>query len=311
MPDELRERGCGRDGETEGASATPSHDEGTEGADKAPVRGEGAESPARARLRSAEARNAAAAPSRGEEASRSRSGRASWRTALSVVFALIAAPLALLVGQHFDGGSAYATSTAVILCALAPFLASFERRRPQAREIVLVAVVCAIAVASRVAFFWLPFFKPVIGVIVIAGLALGAPTGFLVGAVTALASDFFFGQGPWTPWQMLAFGVAGLAFGLLSDFRILPRSRLSVAQRVLSAVGAGAVTLLVTGPILDTSGLFLFTSAITPESVAAVYLAGLSANAALAACSALVVLLAANPLLDKLDRVRVKHGMFE
>ncbi len=286
MPSELRERDAAGEGEPAPQAAGTATGEGVLRADRA--------------TRAA-----------GEGARVGRMTRAAWRTALSVLFAVVAAPVAIVVGMRFDGGAAYATSTAVVLCALVPFLASFERRRPQAREIVLVAVLCAIAVASRVAFFWLPFFKPVIGVVMVAGLAFGAPSGFLVGALAALASDFFFGQGPWTPWQMLAYGAAGLAFGLLSDVGAFPRARLSGARRVAAAATAFAVTVAVTGPILDTSGLFLVATAVTPESAAAVYFAGLPVNAAAAACSALAMLFVANPLLAKLDRVRVKYGMLE
>lgn len=240
-----------------------------------------------------------------------RAGRAGWRTALAVVFAIVAAPAAVLLGSRFDGGSAYLTSTAVVACAVVPFLVSFERRRPQAREVVLIAVTCAIAIASRVVFFWVPFVKPVVGVVMVAGIAFGAPSGFLVGAVTALASNFFFGQGPWTPWQMLAYGIAGLVFGLLADAGVFPRRKLAGARRVGAAIGAAVVSVAVVGPILDTSGLFLATTALTPEAAAAVYLAGLPANAVLGACSLLVVAFATNPVLAKLDRVRVKYGLME
>ena len=95
-------------------------------------------------------------------------------------------------------------SILLLLEAMLPFALLFERRRPQARELVVIAVLCAIGVAGRAAFAMLPSFKPVMAVVILAGIALGCETGFLVGAVTMFVSNFFFGQGPWTPWQMLS-----------------------------------------------------------------------------------------------------------
>lgn len=133
-------------------------------------------------------------------------------------------------------------------------------------------------------------------VIMIAGLAAGPQTGFLVGSVAALASNFIFGQGPWTPWQMLAFGVAGLVAGLLADARVFPRANLSWPRRIaLATVGFVLIVGLV-GPILDTSTFFYLSTAPTPELAAVVYLAGLPVNAIHGAATALTLLVVANPL---------------
>ena len=96
-----------------------------------------------------------------------------------------------------------------------PFFLVFESRKPQARELVLIATLCAVAVAGRSAFFFLPQFKPVAAFIILAGAAFGGETGFLVGAVTMLCSNMFFGQGPWTPYQMFAMGLIGFLAGVL------------------------------------------------------------------------------------------------
>ena len=79
------------------------------------------------------------------------------------------------------------------------------------KEIVLVATLAAVAAAGRVLFAGVPGVQPVTVVTVAAGAALGARAGFATGAIAALASNFFLGQGPWTPWQMLAWGMCGLA----------------------------------------------------------------------------------------------------
>ncbi len=205
--------------------------------------------------------------------------------------------------------SYYLTSVLVIVCAMVPLFASFECSRPQARELALLAVMCALAVASRVAFVWVPHFKPMAGIVMITGIALGARAGFMAGSLSAFASGFFFGQGPWTPWQMLAFGIGGLAAGWVADRGLVARVRLSVRENVALAIGSGLFVLAVLGPVLDTCSLFLMVSVITLESALAIYAAGVPVNAIHAAATTITLLLLANPLLGRIARVRAKYGL--
>lgn len=92
----------------------------------------------------------------------------------------------------------------------------FERGVSSPREVALVAALGALAAGLRVPFSALPSVQPVTFLAVAAGRAFGPRVGFMVGAVAALASNFFLGQGPWTPWQMLAWGLGGIAGGMLS-----------------------------------------------------------------------------------------------
>ena len=233
--------------------------------------------------------------------------RARVKTLLTILAALVLAPLTVVVGMGIPGNGYYLSGTLIVLYAIVPFFVAFEGRHPTAREIAVVAVLTALAVAVRAAFIWVPHFKPMAAIIMIAGLAAGPQTGFLVGSVAALASNFIFGQGPWTPGQMLAFGVAGL----LADARVFPRANLSWPRRIaLATVGFVLIVGLV-GPILDTSTFFYLSTAPTPELAAVVYLAGLPVNAIHAAATALTLLVVANPLLDQLARVRVKYGLLD
>lgn len=232
--------------------------------------------------------------------------KSAYRLVLAGLAVLVLAATAVITVQRV---SPYAAAVLIIALATAPFLISFERSRPDAREVVLMAVLTALAVASRAAFAFVPHFKPMAGVVMIAGIALGPRAGFLVGVLAALASGFLFGQGPWTPFQMLAFGAAGAAAGLLGACGAFPRAGLSLGQRVGLAAGGFAFVVLVLGPILDTSTLFLMASSLTPASAAAVYLAGLPVNTVHGAATALTLLLAANPLLGQIARVRRKYGL--
>ncbi len=102
-------------------------------------------------------------------------------------------------------------ASAVLLVALVGGFAWYERMRPDARVIALVATLAAFAALGRIAFAALPNVKPTTDIVLISGYALGPAPGFVVGAVAALTSNFFFGQGPWTPWQMVGWGMTGLA----------------------------------------------------------------------------------------------------
>ncbi|HZU61186.1 MAG TPA: prenyltransferase/squalene oxidase repeat-containing protein [Solirubrobacteraceae bacterium] len=98
----------------------------------------------------------------------------------------------------------------ILFVALAAGFAWYERRRPDARVVALVATLAALAAVGRIAFAALPNVKPTTDIVLIAGYALGPGPGFAVGAIAGLTSNFFFGQGPWTPWQMAAWGMTGL-----------------------------------------------------------------------------------------------------
>lgn len=230
---------------------------------------------------------------------------------LAVLLVFVAAPVTLALGTQLDTGNSYATSVLVIIYALVPFFAAFEHSRPKAHDVVVVAVMCALAVVARAAFFWLPYFTPVTGVIIISAIALGAVPGFMVGAVTLFVSNFLFAQGPWTPWQMFAYGLTGFVFGLLAQHGKIPRANLTLRAKTGLAVGGFAFVVCITGPLLDTSSVFMMLSQITPEGVLAVYASGLPVNLIHGFATALTLFLLANPLLGQLDRIRTKYGLME
>ena len=95
--------------------------------------------------------------------------------------------------------------------ALVAGFAWYERTHPTSRVLALVATLAALAALGRVAFAPLPNVKPTTDIVLLSGYVLGGAPGFVVGAVAALASNLFFGQGPWTPWQMVGWGGVGVA----------------------------------------------------------------------------------------------------
>ena len=116
------------------------------------------------------------------------------------------------------------------------FFASFEASRPALRQIMPTVVLAALAAAGRVLFAPIPDFKPVSAICILAGAVFGRRSGFLVGALAALVSNFFFGQGPWTPWQMYAWGLVGYLAGVLADRGWLDRLPVLYAYGFLSAL---------------------------------------------------------------------------
>ncbi len=141
------------------------------------------------------------------------------------VLALLALAVVLAAWAVLDPGAVDwgTVSFAVVLAVVGVGVAVYGWRSSAAIELALVAALAALATASRVLFAALPNVKPVTFVVLVSGVALGPGPGFMVGATTALVSNLFFGQGPWTPWQMLAWGAVGAAGGLLGRGGRLPR----------------------------------------------------------------------------------------
>lgn len=224
----------------------------------------------------------------------------------SIPVLLILVPVTLMGSRYFGNRRYYLCSVLLMLYAMVPFFMSFEKRKPQAREIVTLAVMCVIAVVSRAAFIMIPHFKPMTGIIMITAFSFGPEAGFLTGAVSAFVSNFIFGQGPWTPWQMFAYGMAGFLAGILAKAGIL-----KVEKKLPAAIFGGLTVLIIIGPILDTCALFTMAGTITKSSAASIYLSGLPVNAIHALATFLTVLLLFGPITEKLNRIKIKYGMME
>ena len=109
-----------------------------------------------------------------------------------------------------------AASFVLLAVAVAAGFAWYERDRPPSRVLALVAALAALAVVGRLAFAAVPNVKPTTDIVLFAGYALGALPGFAVGAVTAIVSNIFLSQGPWTVWQMAGWGAVGVGGALLA-----------------------------------------------------------------------------------------------
>ena len=195
------------------------------------------------------------------------------------------------------------TSVIIILLAMLPFFARFEVRRPQVSEIVLLAVMTAFAVAGRVAFYWAPQFKPVCAIVILTAVAFNAEAGFITGAAAGLISNMFFGQGPWTPWQMFGFGLVGFFAGILFRDR-------EVKTAPLLIYGFFSV-LIIYGVLLDTGSLLMYSQEMSWKALLAMYASGFTFNLIHASGTVVFLLLLQKPVLSKLRRIKIKYGMLQ
>lgn len=229
------------------------------------------------------------------------------RTAAAIAVTAALVPLTLWTGAALIPQRQYYVTALLLLAeCMAMFLLAFEGRRPRARELVTVAVLCALAIAGRAAFFMLPQFKPILAVAVISGAAFGGETGFLVGSLSMLVSNMMFAQGPWTPWQMFAAGLVGAVAGLLCRTGLLRRSKTA-----LCVYGALAALVLYGGIMNPASALLWSGGEFNAALIMSSFVTGLPMDCVHAAATALFLWFLAEPLLERLERVRGKFGLGE
>ena len=193
----------------------------------------------------------------------------------------------------FKGREYYLAAILIIVISIFLFMWSFEKRKPKTREVVVLAVMTGIATLGRVIFFMLPQFKPCVAIIIITGIMLGKQ------------SDFFFGQGPWTPWQMFAFGI----IGFISAIVFQKRKYLAYNKVVLCVYGF-IMTFVVYGLILDTATVFMYTDRPKISSFMSTYAMGIPFNIVHGIATVVFLLLLAKPLFNKLSRMKEKYGMY-
>ncbi len=229
------------------------------------------------------------------------------RSFLLTVGSLLLIPITVLAGIFLLDNRHYNLMAVLVLFeCMVPFFCSFEGRKPQARELVTIAVLCAIGVAGRCVFFMIPQVKPVLALTVIAGIAYGGEVGFLVGAMTMLASNMIFSQGPWTPWQMVAMGLCGCLAGLLAKIGLLRKKRIPIA-----IFGAFAALVIYGGIMNPASALMASPESLNRTMLMAYYAAGLPMDLIHAFGTVVFLLLAAEPMLKKTDRIKCKYGILQ
>ena len=231
------------------------------------------------------------------------------RTVVSIVAVLALIPATIWFGVARLGDKKYFfISLLVLLEAMLPFFVSFEDRKPKVRDIVTLAVMCALAVTGRTAFFMLPNFTPVMAIVIIAGVAFGCEGGFITGAMTMFVSNFIMGQGPWTPWQMFAMGLVGFLAGLFfAGSSVRTRNMTKLGLCIFGAL----ICIVVYGGIMNPASVIMWQPNVNFSMIMASYVTGFPFDLAQATATVIALWLVARPFLEKLDRVRIKFGVLK
>lgn len=187
-------------------------------------------------------------------------------------------------------------SLAIAFLALLLFAAGFEKRSTGTRRMVITSVMIALCFAGR----FIPFLKPITSLTIISGMYLGGEAGFLVGAMTAILSNFYFGQGPWTAFQMLAWGTIGLFAGILSD--PLRRNRFLL-------LAYGAISGIAYSFIMDIWTVLWYAEGFSIKLYGAALITAIPYTASYCISNVLFLYFLAKPFGDKLERIKIKYGV--
>ena len=212
-----------------------------------------------------------------------------------IPFALIPA-LVILGTTVFDEKRYLILSFGIAVLALILFMAGVEKKNIGSRRMVMVAVMTALAVIGQ----FIPLFKPITALCIIAAMYLGAEAGFLCGALSVLVSNIYFGQGPWTPFQMLGFGLIGLFAGYLSEPLIKSRVLL---------IGCGALSGIAYSMIMDVWTVLWYSGGFNGSLYLAAIVSALPFTALYAVSNVGFLLLLRKPIGDKLGRIKLKYGV--
>lgn len=219
------------------------------------------------------------------------------RNAVKIIVPFVLMPLLVIFGAViFDGKRYLIISVGAALLALLLFAAGYEKKPVGSRKMVITAVMTALSIAGR----FIPFFKPVTALTVITAIHLGGEAGFLVGALSALLSNFYFGQGPWTPFQMLAWGMTGL----IAVFFANPIKRHKWLLLVYGVL-AGIVYSLV----MDIWTVLWYDGSFHTELYLTAVITAFPHTIMYSVSNFIFLWFMAKPFGEKLERIKIKYGI--
>lgn len=200
----------------------------------------------------------------------------------------------------FEGQEYYMVSLCILALVLLAFFIGLEKT-VRFRDVIIIAVMSSVAVVARIAFFFLPQGKPLLAIVMITGISLGPFAGFTTGACAIFLSNFYFGQGAYTPFQMVAAGLCGYIAGVLFQHHKGARGRV-IVYGVLAAV-------ILYGGIVDLNTIFLTSREPTWELVAATYSIAFPLNLIQGVATGIYLFFLYHPLLKRLERIQKKYGL--
>ncbi|MCR5321766.1 MAG: ECF transporter S component [Lachnospiraceae bacterium] len=216
---------------------------------------------------------------------------------MKVAIPFILIPAAAVSGVLlFDEQKHLIVSLSVAVLSLLLFYTGFEKKSTGTRRMVLVAIMTAISVLGR----FIPFFKPITAITVITAMHLGSEAGFLVGSLSALISNFYFGQGPWTAFQMLSWGLIGWIAGVIA--LKLKKSRLLLyIYGILSGIAFSL--------IMDVWTVLWYNSGFDMKLYIASITAAIPHTVLYAVSNLIFLYFLAKPFGEKLERIKLKYGV--
>ncbi|MQS90264.1 ECF transporter S component [Companilactobacillus mishanensis] len=217
-----------------------------------------------------------------------------------IVYLLVTSLIVLLLLAAFGSKNYLLLSFVLLAAILGIYFVRFEGSHKNSREVVFIAIISALAVAGRVAFAAIPSVKPELFILILGAVVSGPETGFLMGSIIALASNMYFGQGAWTPWQMIALGLIGLISGLCANKNI---SRLLL-------VTWGFVAGFLFGWIMDIYYILGFVQPITVKSIFVSVAASFPFDVTHAAFTAVLLFLLGKRWIKIFNGFKVKYDLF-
>ncbi|WP_062351263.1 ECF transporter S component [Bacillus kwashiorkori] len=215
---------------------------------------------------------------------------------ISVAFIALIISCPNFIINHF-----YLTSVIFLVISFFPLFLRFEKRKVSSRELVILAILAAIAAVSRIPFASIPSVQPTTFVIIMTAIVFGAESGFVVGALAAIVSNLFLGQGPWTPWQMYGWGMIGLVAGLLNNSLILQNK----FSRILFGFFAG----IIFGWIMNLWVIFSMGTEFNFKSLLVFYTTSFPHDLAHGLSNAFFLAVFGNSWLKTLRRFQRKYGL--
>lgn len=223
------------------------------------------------------------------------------KSLLTYIICCLLIPTVVIGGTVIFADRQYAwISLCVAILSCVPFFLRFEHSETDTKRMILIACMTALSVLGRIAFAPIPAFKPVTAMVVITAMYFGGEAGFLVGSLSAVISNFYFGQGPWTPFQMFSWGILGLFAGMIAE--PLKKKKLVL---ILYGIVSGILYsfLMDIWTVLWEDGFFNFSR----------YLAALASavpfTAVYAVSNVVFLLLFAGPIGKILDRIKTKYAL--
>ena len=219
------------------------------------------------------------------------------RSFIRTAFPFIFIPVFTILGSaFFDSGKHLIISLGVAVMTLLVFVSGYEKKKTGSRRMVIASVMIALCVLGR----FIPVFKPITALTIITGMYLGGETGFLVGSLSAVISNIFAGQGPWTAFQMLSWGLIGLIAGLAA--KPLKTSRILLLVY-------GALSGIAYSFIMDIWTTLWYSGGFDTAVYLSALVTAIPYTVSYAVSNFIFLLFLAKPFGEKLERLHIKYGV--